>query len=618
MSWIQQIHDTYNHELNIGNEDILPISHKYQKAQLEVTIDQLGNFKSASIVQKDDMQTIIPVTESSGGKTSGIAPNPLNETLPFLAGDYSDYLQVIPTKNSPEDKNKAYMENLEKWVYSDISHNKVKAIYAYLKKNRLLHDLIESGYIELNDDKKLANGKINGKEYNSVFVRFIVLEENETEDKTWRDRTLFKAYEEYYLSQLDNKKDICYITGEEMPIVHNFPSGMLPFASRAKLVSANDTLNFTFRGRFENIDEAMTVGYDSMQKIHNTLVWLANSYGKTVGTKNPKSFVCWCPSKGEVIDVISTENILKSLGIDYDNQEDINVSYSQKLEYALNGFKNKFKESDAIVVMGFEAATKGRLSITYYQELNCLEFIRRLDKWYSKCKWYFGYKIDDTSIYTPNFFNIIKCAYGVERKTDNKAELQVDERMLTSIIEQLLNCMLNGRTIPYTMIQALTAKASNPLSYDKDSGNRNKVLTTACAVINKYQSDKDGKKGDENMKLDNNNNDRSYLYGRLLAIYEKVERQTFDENEKRDTNAIRLQSAFVNHPKQTWDNLEKATNPYFQKLKPGSREYYRNMVTKITTLFKDEDYPRLNDQLNENYLLGYYLQRAELNKGKEE
>ena len=85
-----------------------------------------------------------------------------------------------------------------------------------------------------------------------------------------------------------------------------------------------------------------------------------------------------------------------------------------------------------------------------------------------------------------------------------------------------------------------------------------------------------------------------------------------------DPNAIRLQSAFVNHPMQTWKILEGLLNPYFQKLRPGSREYYRELISQIVTSFREDDAAVLNQELKETYLLGYYLQRAELNKKREE
>lgn len=114
------------------------------------------------------------------------------------------------------------------------------------------------------------------------------------------------------------------------------------------------------------------------------------------------------------------------------------------------------------------------------------------------------------------------------------------------------------------------------------------------------------------MKLDIKNEDRSYLFGRLLAVLERVERITYERRENREPNAIRLQSVYKNHPMQTWMTLEEALRPYFQKLKPGSRDYYKNLISEIIKQFREEDQAVMNQGLKETYLLGYYLQRDEL------
>ena len=203
--------------------------------------------------------------------------------------------------------------------------------------------------------------------------------------------------------------------------------------------------------------------------------------------------------------------------------------------------------------------------------------------------------------------------YGRERGNS----LEADDRVLKEQVQRLVECMVDGRRIPYDLVCALTARASLPLAYSR--GNRERVLSTACAVIAKYYREKETEKRGEciTMKLDEKNRDRSYLFGRLLAVYEKVERSTYDREETRETNAIRLQSAFVNHPLQTCMTLEEMMNPYFQKLKPGLRDYYKNQIGDIFAALQEEDGNLLNQGLKETYLLGYYLQRAELNKKKE-
>jgi CRISPR-associated protein Csd1 len=102
MSWIQQLVKTYdNCTAAIGvqtaaegeNEKVplLPIAHTTYKAQVEITLDQNGNFLGAEIVPKSEARTIIPCTESSGGRTSDKTPHPLCDKLQYVAKDYSTW-----------------------------------------------------------------------------------------------------------------------------------------------------------------------------------------------------------------------------------------------------------------------------------------------------------------------------------------------------------------------------------------------------------------------------------------------------------------------------------------------------------------------------------------------
>ena len=56
--------------------------------------------------------------------------------------------------------------------------------------------------------------------------------------------------------------------------------------------------------------------------------------------------------------------------------------------------------------------------------------------------------------------------------------------------------------------------------------------------------------------------------------------------------------------------LEHQVDPYLNKLSAGSREFYRGLITNVVSLFVGDD-ARINKSLDENYLLGYYLQRAD-------
>ena len=111
------------------------------------------------------------------------------------------------------------------------------------------------------------------------------------------------------------------------------------------------------------------------------------------------------------------------------------------------------------------------------------------------------------------------------------------------------------------------------------------------------------------MALDKNCSDRSYLFGRLLAVAEAVENSTYTSEDLRETNAMRIQKAFALRPMTTWRLLEEKLEPYYKQLKPGLRQYYRNMTQEIVVKLSVSD-GGLNQKLDDIYLLGYYHQRA--------
>ena len=185
--------------------------------------------------------------------------------------------------------------------------------------------------------------------------------------------------------------------------------------------------------------------------------------------------------------------------------------------------------------MGLDAATTGRLSITYYNELRASDFYDRLQNWGETCYWYFTRFTPEKKPYlqiqTPLTKNIVTYAYGTERGN----YIETDDKVMKEQSQRILHCMLDSKPIPWDIVHALTIRASNPQAYSR--GNHERILSTACAMIFKFHQSKGGK---IKMTLDYENKDRSYLFGRLLAVIEKAERSTFSRDEDREPNAIRL------------------------------------------------------------------------------
>ncbi len=614
MSWMSQLYRVYENSIKNEERDessITPIAHMNANAQIQITIDREGNFLGAKKLDKKDGVTLIPVTEKSrSGRTSGISPHGLCDTLSFIAGDFEEYCRE--KRSVAHNKYIAYMSNLKRWVESDFSHSQARAVYKYLEKKEVILDLIKSGIITIQEDGKFCDKKISGQSYEKALVRFVIVENNyKIRGETWKDVDLIEAYTQYYISTQDGRCDVCYLTGQEQIISEKHPSGIVNASPNAKVMSSNDTTEWTYRGRFQNAAQASSLSYEASQKIHSALTWLIKKQGVTIGTQEKRTFVCWNPSGKEV------PNVFDMFGPSLDEDANDAVAMRSNMWKTLKGYAGQFEADDEIIVMSLDAATTGRLSITYYNELPALDFLSRVERWAETCKWYYRkwsqQKKPYIDIETPTFARIIKCAFG----TQQGSFIDVNDKVLKEHVQRLLKCMLESQPIPLDLVQALVRKASSPSCYTE--GNRELVLSTACALVAKNQYDRYGqKKGEESlMKLDIQNRDRSYLFGRLLAVLEKAERITYEFGEGREPNAIRLQSAYVNHPMQTWKILEEAVKPYFQKMHPGTREKYRSLISEIVCLLPEDD-KTLNCQLSENYLLGYYLQRAELNVKKAE
>ena len=85
------------------------------------------------------------------------------------------------------------------------------------------------------------------------------------------------------------------------------------------------------------------------------------------------------------------------------------------------------------------------------------------------------------------------------------------------------------------------------------------------------------------MALEPEKLDRSYQYGRLLAVLDIIEsRELRKRGEDRETNALRMQSVFTRRPAYAYTIiLEQLKNSIFPRLSSGSRAYYDNLIGEI-------------------------------------
>lgn len=586
-----------------GKEPLAPIGHIVTKANIIVTIDQNGEFIRSE--KALDEKIIIPVSEESLNRTSTkVAPHPLCDQI--------QYLTSFGTNNK---KQKKYLLNLKEWCDSSFSDLKIEAVYKYVAQDQLNIDLAKDGNLEI--DK---TGKLVKESEQKLFIAWQVMGTGE-ETEVWRDLTLMKKYTDFYLEKIKNDSDrekaVCAISGKRSMITQYHMKGIVSSSSAkiAKLISSNDSQNFSYRGRFYKPEEALTISYEASQEAHNALKWLISNQGVIIGKR---VYLCWSPQNDEIPE--PGHSLLDQFFTGERPKVQTQRDYHNYLWKALHGYCSKLYNEDLSesLVVSFEAASKGRLSVTSYTEMATKDFLSRLKNWDAYCNWLSDWS-KNGYIFTPSLDSIAQYSYGRYQERDNKGWFGFDQedQIEGQIIERLVQCRLSNSLFPKDILIKLIENASKLYIYDKTI--QKKLLNVTCAVIRKYHHDYFGE--DFDMELEVEKKDRSYQFGRLLAVYEKIERDVLQEQEigdERETNAIRCQSVFCNRPMHYAFELEKQMErAYFPKLKEKKKFFYKNLIGQILAVinnnFSEKEWDR---PLKDSYLMGYYLQRRDFYKKK--
>lgn len=585
MSWLTILSETYDTLMKApyaNRRSLLPLAHSTQKAHITIVIDQDGDFVRGEFVtdveakEKNLSQTLIPVTEKSASRSNGIAPHPLCDKLKYIAADYDEYTSE---KGSSLAYYESYMAQLLEWRNFAPSNVKLNAIITYSQKKSVISDLIANNILSISDkgiltDKwELATTKLTTGNQVDAFLRFSVIGVNDV-PQIWQDGDLQDSFVQYYLSKQEDL-NFCYVTGNVESCSINHPSKIRHSGDKAKLISANDTSGFTYRGRFQSPTEAVQIGYLTSQKAHNALKYLLEKQGSRVGEK---VFLLWGTQNESVPDLF--EDTFDFLFKDEDTSEysDTLESYAVQFTKIMNGYKEQVSPHTNFALLGLDAATTGRMALIYYREYlghDVITFLNQVAHWHTTANWFHTFKFQNKKPVcfwgAPAPYEIAKCAFGTEQGDF----IGGNEKVFAKTVERLLPCISDGAKIPRDIAFLLVRKCYSPQNYSK-SYNWQKVLSITCSVYKKYLFDYTGEVID--MKIDEQYTDLSYLCGRLLAIADEIERyalrEQYGKDGNRTTNAMRYFNRYTKFPNDTWRIINDRLTPYMMKLGNKGRHLY--------------------------------------------
>lgn len=652
MSWMAKLHETYERGLTLDlpfEKRLMPVSHTLQNAHINIVLDESGNFRRAAVLDKT--QIILPATEGSAGRTGNDAPHSLADKIQYVAKDYAEY------GGGKKPCFASYEKQLAEWCASPFSHSKARAVHAYISKGCVVADLIKHNILHCDENGQLLTKwpfeiteerpepaifkvlpKKEGRiEPGDALVCWSVEDKEGEGSKTWTDQSLQQSWVDFNASA-EGGTGLCYISAEEKKIAVNHPAKLRHTGDKAKLVSSNDSSGFTFRGRFTDWSQAAGISFDVTQKAHNALRWLISRQGYRNGDQ---VYVSWAVSGKEIPETLQDSYAMLGAEVSFEKEEepeekpqhkidhltDIGQSFAIQLKNRIAGYGKKFEANEQIVVMGLDSATPGRMGIIYYRELLASEFLKRLERWHLEFAWPQRHttELDDPNgkkkkihkviwpVSSPVPRVIAEAAYGDVLKSN--------DTLKKSVIERILPCIVDGVPFPEDLMQCAVRRASNRNNCEHWEWERN--LGVACALFKGFHARHPDitKRSEYAMGLERERTTREYLYGRLLAVAERIEEIALSVGgENRPTNAARLMQRFADRPCSTWRTIELNLQPYMQRLQGSRAGFLTNMkkeLDEIKSLFVTEDFIK-DESLQGEFLLGYHCQRQELRKKKDD
>ena len=618
MSWVRQLCTAYDVMADSGSGDGLPLPAGFVRKNVKynVILSAAGEFVTAQVLPKEESACIVPSTPGAESRTS-------KKRIPFPLAEQLQYFGCTAEGKGVCLQN--YLEQLSKWCESPGAPDCLRVLRDYLEKETLYEDLQRA----FGPKFKYNRDGTGGESKNLVCFSVETLE---GDHRLWMRQDVRESWSRFFAASAQTKPELCYALGQWLPALEIHPK----VGGNAKLISGHDEgFPFRYRGRFTEKYSAASISALASQKAHSTLDFLLKKQGFT---RYGVSFVGWNMAQPQQEESL----LFGGLSEEERRPPDTFEPYAKALASAAQGFGDQLTRSreeeergeltdgelrrrNEIIILGLQATSNGRMAVIYDQEIPGGEYVRRLERWYEALRWELPGKVK--TIGSPTWGDICEAVMGQEfvraAKEDVECKKSASKWMRQTMI-RLLDCTAGGKPLPFDLVRQAFSRAVRPLTFQDGKGEWQpfawgKCVAATCAMIRAYLMGLG--KGEVRWELDEQRRSRDYLFGRLLAVCQKLEQDTVqgEDAKNRKPLAVQLFTQFVQRPNETWTRLYVGLLPYCRRL--GKEGYparrYQLLLGKIEALFVPEE--RANRQALEfDFLIGYSAQmRALYQKAQE-
>lgn len=623
MTWISALADTYDLLLaDSETPDRGMLFFRYMTAQPAwiVTVTSAGEFAGAREAPPKTPR-LIPCTESSVCRTNGIDAHPVCDNLQYIAGNSAilkkDFFQNL-TGDDREffetvfRKMKAgfrdYLKKQEEWNSWIVSSGEaacpvLDAVHKYVTEHDVIADLASAlepvrdlmdRAARLYETAPAARKKF--QEEFRLFLRGLAYFECKDlpEDSGVSGSAAAASWNRFCDSR--NGKGslrLCPVTGKKAVPAAGYPRKIRFDADLTRLISMGDTAGLTFRGKYRNPDDLTKISEDASQKIHKALSWLIRHCSSHFGGQYT---MIWAPgSRQRLPSPLKRREYPKTAdGGDpaREEQEDGSFAWPEIWPESLS-------PDQRVCVMAVDSLSKGRLSVAMWEETDAANYREAFQIWTSD--------LEICSLPAGTFFPDI--SWIISDLCGNAGGGKLHSLVLRAFLDR--------GPFPEDLMRKLMRKVltESPREDVRYAVRNAAALIRACEIRNNKRR--------ISVMLDAELRDRSYLFGRLLAVADNLESYVLmKRHEITPTAAMRLMQQFSVMPAATWKNLELSLSRSRRSLEfqPESRGFLvsrENLIDEILSLFSPEDFAS-DSSLEPVFLLGFHHQRCSLLQKKDD
>ena len=586
---------------------LLPLYHTSLKSNgsniILIKLNKDGAFYKAEFMP-DNQSIIFPVTSDSVARSgSNPAPHPLVDKLSY-------YVQEISQSQYDE-----FHNQLANWIgfcKEDEVKDYLTKIQRFILRTEFLKIVLDSLFGKSYQRENLkvtyqdSNGKSKTVDLSACFIEFSIVQYNGFKDESV---TTYKELHQSFISfvrTFQNNMGVCNISGRNETIT-NKHRGLM---GNAKIISVSNK-GEAYKGRFKEREDVFSVGYETSEKIHLMIKNLLENNNSSTWLGSSQYLINWFSddlANKSQLDIVKPEfdSLFEDEEDDMEESRQLIRPNAVNQEIGTSFIKGRklFGNDATYYIAILNKTSNGRIALKYFRQLQVSQLLKNLENWQDTYSWEAKTKSGIYKQKTPNFNEIINAAYGVDR--GRYLELDNDS-FRSDQYQQLVTALIDGKAIPNTIVKKLEANIKHRQNYPKCWHSLQQV---SLAILHKQYG------REFNPMVDHENTNRSYLFGRLLAIFELMEAQRYrieGGNQERITNAERYWNAYTSQPAKLMMNLVNKIKPYEETVKLNSRGIYNKLekereeiISLLSPLMTNKD---INDPLDYQFIFGYYSEK---------